>query len=184
MPDSGTHSEDWVAISRLLHTQGNRGELFGEILTDFPERFESLEKVTLSTPAGAFREFTVEYTRWHKKGIVFKLDGIESISEAETLVGSGILVDSAHLTPLTEGTYYQFELVGCQACSEAGQNLGIVVRVDDFGGNQLLVVQPETESEEEFWVPFSKEHILEVDCSGKRVTMRVPEDLARLNCKA
>lgn len=184
MPDSGTPSEDWVTISRLLHTQGNRGELFGEILSDFPERFESLERVTLSTPAGAFHEFAVEYTRWHKKGVVFKLDGVDSISEAETLVGGWILVDPAHLTPLSEGTYYQFELIGCQAFNEAGQNLGSIVRVDDFGGNQLLVIQPEAGSEEEFWVPFSKEHILKVDCSGKRVTMQVPEALVRLNRKA
>ncbi len=183
MPASGQGAEDWIVISRLQHTQGNRGELFGEILTDFPERFDSLEEVTLGNLAGHYLDYRVEYTRWHKKGIVFKFAGIDSISEAEALVGNQVLLDPTGLPPLEEGTYYQFDLIGCRAVDESGAFLGRVVRVDDFGGNQLLAIQPESKPEEEFWVPFSKEHVCKVECTRKEVTLRISQELIGLNRK-
>ena len=38
-------NEDLVAIAKTAKTRGLRGELVADILTDFPERFDGLERV-------------------------------------------------------------------------------------------------------------------------------------------
>lgn len=179
MQNSGSHSEDWVAIGRLSHTQGNHGELFGEILTDFPGRFDGLTAISILRPNNRVEDYPIESLWTHKDGIVFKFLGVDSISEAEKFVGGLLVVNRENLTPLTEGQFYHFDLVGSDALNEAGEGIGKIVRIDDFNGNQLLAV--EKNDSREFWVPFSKDFILHVDCRLKQVILRIPEELESLN---
>jgi 16S rRNA processing protein RimM len=46
--------EDWVHLARIRHPQGRKGEIFAELLTDFPEKFAVRKRLwLLSGPSGA-----------------------------------------------------------------------------------------------------------------------------------
>ncbi len=179
MLNSGTLPREWVAIGRLSHTQGNQGELFGEIQTDFPDRFTGLASISILLSGNRVENFLIEKIRNHKEGIVFKFSGVSTISDAEKLVGGLLVVAEDGLIPLDEGQYFHFQLTECQAVNMEGDSLGRILRIDDFGGNQLLVVQ--STGGEEFWVPFSKDFVKKVDVRQQRIILDVPEELRHLN---
>jgi 16S rRNA processing protein RimM len=50
-----TATEEWVWLALIRHTQGRKGEVFADILTDFPEKFSERKKLWLlrSSPSNA-----------------------------------------------------------------------------------------------------------------------------------
>jgi 16S rRNA processing protein RimM len=42
-----TTPEDWVWLAHIRHTQGRKGEVFADILTDFPEKFAERKRIWL-----------------------------------------------------------------------------------------------------------------------------------------
>jgi 16S rRNA processing protein RimM len=50
-----TATEEWVWLAIIRHTQGRKGEVFADILTDFPEKFSERKKLWLlrSSTSGA-----------------------------------------------------------------------------------------------------------------------------------
>src|ERR1700758_3895943 len=87
--------EGWVWLARIKRTQGRKGEVFAEILTDFPEKFTERRQLWLlresvaGGPAGSPSPRPIQLTNhWlHKGGVVFHFAGVDSISDAETLAG-------------------------------------------------------------------------------------------------
>jgi 16S rRNA processing protein RimM len=46
--------EDWVHLARIRHPQGRKGEVFAELLTDFPEKFAERKRLwLLAEPSSA-----------------------------------------------------------------------------------------------------------------------------------
>ena len=100
-------AEPWVWLARIRRTQGRKGEVFADILTDFPEKFAERKRLWLlrgtAPPAGtprpaavldadqaddaAAREVELVAHWQHKGGIVLHFAGVDSISDAEKLAG-------------------------------------------------------------------------------------------------
>src|ERR1035438_4213672 len=47
LPTETTVPEDWVWLARIRHPQGRKGEVFAELLTDFPEKFAERKRLWL-----------------------------------------------------------------------------------------------------------------------------------------
>src|ERR1700692_2076792 len=86
----------WVWLARVKRTQGRKGEVFAEILTDFPEKFAERRRLwLLPDDSGAHtagtnahpREMDLVHHWLHKGGIVLHFAGVDSISAAEELAG-------------------------------------------------------------------------------------------------
>ena len=56
----------------------------------------------------------------HKGGIVLHFDGIESITDAETLTGLGVAIPRSQRTALCEDQAYIGDLIGCTLVDLAG----------------------------------------------------------------
>jgi 16S rRNA processing protein RimM len=53
-PTDAPATEDWVHLARIRHPQGRKGELFADILTDFPEKFAERKQLwLLAEPSAA-----------------------------------------------------------------------------------------------------------------------------------
>ena len=48
-----TMPEDWVWLARIRHTQGRKGEVYADILTDFPEKFAERKRLWLLPDSAA-----------------------------------------------------------------------------------------------------------------------------------
>jgi len=91
-----TTPQDWVWLARIRHTQGRKGEVFADILTDFPEKFAERKRLWLLADSAAItarstaadvspREVELVNYWLHKGGIVLHFAGVDTISAAETL---------------------------------------------------------------------------------------------------
>src|SRR3954453_23790235 len=89
---STAESQEFITIARVVKTQGPHGEVAAELHTDFPEKFAERKKLFALEADGKRRELRLESHWLHKAFVVLKFAGVESIADAEALVGSEIQV--------------------------------------------------------------------------------------------
>jgi len=167
----------WVAVALLGKTRGNRGEVTALALSGKPERYQTLGEVYLfRADAASGERLEVEFTWFHQGVLVFKFRGVDSISDAERLVGAEVRVPIAERTPLDPGEYFQSELVGCQVIDRrTGEDLGRVEAWEDAGGAGLLAVEGGLS------IPFARSICVEIDPAARRIAVELPEGLKDLN---
>ncbi|MCU1254571.1 MAG: rRNA processing protein RimM [Candidatus Angelobacter sp.] len=192
-------SEDaeFVTIARVAKTQGRHGEVAATLLTDFPELFETRRKLfALSGTGGAKQSGTTEQSRrkldldehWFHKGmVVLKFAGVDSISDAEMLVGSEIQIPHSERAALGSDEFYVSDLIGCTVI-DSGREIGRVRDVQ-FGSGEapLLVIEGGLISggvvsgKKEYLVPFAAAYIEKIALEQKRLEMKLPEGLLELD---
>ncbi len=178
---------EWAWLARIRRTQGRKGEVFADILTDFPEKFAARRELWLlseSKPAAPAREVEL-IAHWpHKGGIVLHFAGIDSISAAETLAGLIVAIPREQRVALGEDETYIGDLIGCTLVDVAGSEPAVVGEIEDVdrtaGPVALLVVRAAGKAYE-ILVPFAKSYLRKVDLEARRVEMALPEGLIDLN---
>jgi 16S rRNA processing protein RimM len=181
---SDESGRDFVLLARLVRAQGRHGEVIADILTDFPERFSERTHVWLLAPHGeaAPREADIERHWFHKGRVVFKIAGVDSISDAAALSGWQVAVPREQRASLTDDVFYVADLIGCRVIDEAegGADLGAVLDVERGAGAALdtLVLKI---GEEELLIPFAKAYLVALDLNARVLRMRLPEGLTSIN---
>lgn len=195
-------SADWVWLARIRRPQGRKGEVFAELLTDFPDKFAQRRQLwllpsdksvgapgpshlgTRDTQSSDPQIRPVQLTNhWlHKGGVVLHFAGVDSISTAEALKGLIVAIPRARRTALPEDEAYISDLAGCTLVDVARRDpvpIGTIEDVDrSAGAAPLLVVRG---PRGEILVPFAKSYLRRIDLESKRVEMALPEGLVDLN---
>jgi 16S rRNA processing protein RimM len=192
-----TEDAEFVTIARVAKTQGRHGEVAATLLTDFPELFETRKKLfALGGTGNAKQSGTADVARrrldldehWFHKGmVVLKFAGVDSISDAETLVGSEIQVPRSERAALGSDEFYVSDLIGCTV-TDSGREIGRVKDVQ-FGSGEapLLVIEGGLISggvisgNKEYLVPFAAAYIEKIALEQKRLEMKLPEGLLELD---
>jgi len=174
-------NDEFVTLARVVKTQGRHGEVASEILSDIPNRFViGMKLLGLSRgPEGTRRELEVEELWLHKGLLVLKLAGVDSISEAQTLIGCELQVPRSQRSELQAGWHYVSELIGC-AVLDHGREIG---RIEDvqFGAGEapLLIVRDATCKLVE--IPFAEAFLDRMEIAQKKVRMKLPKGLLEVN---
>ena len=180
-----TEDSEFVTIARVSKTQGRHGEVAATLLTDFPELFETRKKLFAlggsgkqsGTAALARRALELDEHWFHKGMVVLKFAGVDSISDAETLVGSEIQIPSSERARLGNDEFYVSDLTGC-IVTDAGREIGRVKDVQFGSGEAPLLV---IEGEREYLVPFAAAYIQKIALEQKRLEMKLPEGMLELD---
>lgn len=106
------------------------------------------------------------------KGFLVDLDGIEDRSGAAALRGEGLVLDRRELDAPEEDEVYVDDLIGLVAVGDAGEMFGTVEETFETPAHEILVVRKE---DDVLYVPFTLEHVPEVDLGAGRVVVRPPE---------
>ncbi len=150
---------DFISIGRIVKNQGNKGELRVVPLTDFPERFQLLERVFLKQN-GDLLEKRIENLRYHKKFVILKLDGVNNIEEALGLKDSLVQIPGDEILELEEGHFYIDQLIGFNVITVENKYLGELTSIITTGGTDVYRVDGE---EKEYMIPAAKEIITQID---------------------
>lgn len=195
LPDRATLDRlaSWAWLARLRKPQGRKGEIFAEILTDFPEKFAERNKLwllpdevsgsrsRLQTQA-APRPVTLKHHWLHKDGIVLHFDGVDSITAAEELTGLIVAIPGAERATLSKDEVYVGDLIGCELVDVAGVEpmlVGTIGAVDRSAGPTPLIVLDSPGGE--VLIPFAKSYLRRIDLTARRVEMALPEGLVDVN---
>jgi 16S rRNA processing protein RimM len=188
-----TATEQWAWLAHIRRPQGRKGEVFAEILTDFPEKFTERRRLWLlpeaasgPRPAPAPREVELIAHWLHKGGVVLHFAGVDSITAAETLNGLIVAIPRTERALPGEDEVYVGDLIGCALVDVAGATeastapvVGEIVEVDRTAGPVALLVVRGLSGE--VLVPFAKDYLRKIDLESRRVEMALPEGLTDLN---
>ena len=172
---SATPEQQWVTLAILGKTRGNRGELTAVGFSK-PERYPGLKEVFLFKPGAAAGVLNAVESVWqHGERLIFKFAGVDSITDAERLVGSEVRLPLAERPEPEPGEFYQSDLVGCEVVEANGNVLGRVTGWQDGGGPQLLIVNGD------LLIPFVRAICVEIDPAARKIVVDLPEGLKDLN---
>ena len=120
----------------------------------------------------------IEFSRRQHGRLIVKLRGIDSISQAEELIGAELAISEKDLPKNAAGTFYTFHLKGCEVVAKDGETLGTVTDVLDSGGTPILKV---TGKGGEILIPFAEDYLRRMDVEQKRIEVDLPDGLRDLN---
>jgi 16S rRNA processing protein RimM len=139
--------------------------------------FEAGHRVTV-VQGGTSRLTEIEYFRKQHGRAVIKLKGIDSIDQAELLVGAELEIPAEDLPAPENDSFYTFELKGCRVTAVNGEELGTITEVLDWGAAPLLKLDS---GAGEILIPFAKAYLRTVDLPNRHIVVDLPEGLRDLN---
>ena len=158
----------YLAVGRVARPHGVRGELRVELLTEFPERLATRERVYVGPEQRAYQ---VAEVRLHQRVALMRLVGCENRDAAEALRGALVYVAVEEAVPLEQDEYYEHQIEGLEVHTEEGQRLGEVVEVFTApGANDVLVVHG---PRGELLIPVIEDVIVAVDIEAGHIVIRV-----------
>ncbi len=171
---------EFITLARVVKTQGRHGEVAAEVHSDVPDRFTvGMKLFALGKSQNARHELEVEDLWPHKGLVVLKFRGVDSMTDAEALIGSELQVPSAERARLDRGWNYVSDLVGCIVFDRA-REMG---RIEDvqFGAGEAPLLIIANSSGEKFDVPFAEAYLESVDIAQRQVRMNLPEGMLQIN---
>ena len=176
-PDS---NGDFITLARVVKTQGRIGEVAAEVHSDVPDRFSVGMKLSALAKSGdSRREIEIEELWPHKGLLVLKFFGIDSISDAEALIGSELQVPRADRAELEQGWNYVGDLVGC-VVFDHGSKIGQIEDIQFGAGEAPLLIVAGTNGSK-YDVPFAEAYLEAVDLKQKQVRMKLPQGMLEVN---
>jgi 16S rRNA processing protein RimM len=124
-----------VTLAVIIGAHGVTGEVRLKL---FGEGVDSLRRFRAFNDSG----LTLSKLRDDGKGgAIARFVEVTDRNAAEALRGTELTVPRSELPPLAEGEYYHAHLVGLAAVSDAGEPLGRVVSVENFGAGDVLDIE-------------------------------------------
>jgi 16S rRNA processing protein RimM len=161
-----------ICIARIGAAHGVRGAVKLWTFTEDPLAVMSYG--ALVTKDGA-RSFEVATAREAKGHLVATLKGIATREDAERLNGVELYIARDKLPATEQGEYYHADLIGLAAVNAAGESLGRVIAIHNFGAGDIIEIAPPHGAT--MLLPFTNAVVPTVDLGGGRVVIELPKEV-------
>jgi 16S rRNA processing protein RimM len=159
---------DRICVAQFGAAHGIRGEVRLRSFTEDPMAFNAYGP--LESEDGA-RRFTIEALRPAKDHFVAKVAGVADRNAAEKLTNVKLYVQRDRLPKIEDDdTFYHADLIGLEAVTPDGAELGKVTAVLNFGAGDLVEIKPEGGGEP-LMVPFTNAAVPEIDMAARRIVV-------------
>lgn len=133
-------TKDYLVAGRIVRPHGLRGEVVVEPEFDWIGRLRAGRPMFLGEDK---RRARVSALRAQGARYLVGIEGCTTRSQAEKLRGQIVHLRPADLTPLPDGVYYRWQLVGLAVETDDGQPLGELVEIFATGANDVYEVRLE-----------------------------------------
>jgi len=147
-----------IAVGRVAGAFGVRGEVRITAFTEEPlalARFRELKRQD-GSPG-----LTILSAREAKGGVIARCPGIETKEQADALRGLRLYIPRDALPEPDEDEFYLADLIGLSVVDPAGEAIGKVKSVQDFGAGDILEILPE-EGGPTWYLPFTRDAVPDV----------------------
>lgn len=172
--------DDLLLVGRVARAHGNRGQVIVNLDTDFAEERFAVGQTLLVGPEAGPEPRRIQEVRFHQGRPIVRLEGVDTMNDAEVLAGAELWMRAADLPPLPEGTYRHHELIGCEVRDRHDRAIGHVTGVDGPTERSRLVVAA---ADGEVLIPFVAGICVSVDPAARRIVVDPPEGLLDLNTR-
>jgi 16S rRNA processing protein RimM len=165
---------EYITVGRFGRPRGVSGEIYIHPATDDPERFRELSDLIV-VGEGERTKLYLESVAIIGDRPVVRIKGIDSREKAAKLTNRSIEIPGDLIRSLPEGSYYQFDLVGCAVIGTDGTEYGIVEEILFYPANDLYRIKSDRFGE--VLLPVVDRFVIEVDIDGRRIVIEPPEGL-------
>jgi 16S rRNA processing protein RimM len=156
-----------VCLGQLGAAHGIRGEVRLHSFTSDPAAIANYGP--LETEDG--RVFEITSLRPAKDHFVATLAGVGDRNAAERLANIKLYVPRDRLpVPEQADEFYHADLIGLAVVDRAGEKLGTVIAIHNFGAGDLIEVRPDAGGNTEL-VSFDETHVPAVDVAAGRIVV-------------
>ncbi len=166
---------DYIVVGRFGRPRGVFGEITITPATDDPHRFTDLDEFIIVDNDGGRRTARIEQASVIGGRPVVRIEGYDSREQAATLTGLSIEIPIEKARRLPEGSYYQFDLIGCRVVGVDGTEYGLVEEILFYPASDVYRVVSERFGEVLF--PAVDRFVSEVDIEKKIVIIDPPAGL-------
>lgn len=143
-------------------------------LSDDPDRINSLNNVVIILKNGEKKESIINKVSIIKGGFAVSLAHINSVTDAQQIVGGYIAVPENEVPELGKDTWYHYEIIGIEVFTTDGICLGKIEDILSTGSNDVYIVR---DNEREYLIPAIRDVIKEVDTKRRRMVITLVDGL-------
>ena len=166
---------DLVAVGRIVRGEGKDGTVKVRF---HPWIKEPFFKEIYIEREGECQVYKVERSNRAANSSFLKLDGVNSLEAAETLRGHEVMARPGDFPRPADGSYYDFELLGCRVETIDGQTVGTVTGLNEVGGLAFLSLNRAGRTLE---IPLVEAICRRIEIGKKLIIIDPPEGLLDLN---
>ncbi len=155
--------KDILRVGKIVNTHGLKGEVKVIPLTDDPKRYNDLEFVLID---GVERK--IQGVKYQKDRVIVKVEGINSIEEAEKYKNKYMEIPREYAVPLEEDSYYIADIIGCTVYDTDGKDLGKIFDVIQTKNNDVYWIK----KPKELLIPVLLEIVTDIDVENKKITIK------------
>lgn len=161
---------EYIEIGQIVNTNGLKGVVKVNPFTDDISKFEDLKYVYIQLK-NELKKVKIEQVRYNKNQVLLKLEGIDSIEEAEKYRNFYLKTEKESQEDLGKDTYYIVDLIGLDVYSDKNEYLGKIEDVFPTGSNDVYVVKDNLGKQ--ILIPAIADVVKEVDLKNKKMTINL-----------
>lgn len=160
--------ERFIQTGKIINTHGIRGEVKVQPWTDSPDFFSQIPCVYINSAP-----FKITAARTHKNFVLMKLEGIDTINDAEKLKNSVVYADRDDVR-LEENQYFIQDVIGFEVYdNRLSSTIGTIKSVMELPASNVFVIS----GENEVMVPAVAEFVRQIDYENRRVYVTTIEGM-------
>ncbi|MBM7835145.1 ribosome maturation factor RimM [Clostridium sardiniense] len=154
---------EFFRVGKIVNTHGLKGEVKVMATTSDVNNFKRYGTVFINGV-----ERTIEGVKFQKDRVILKIEGINSIDEAETYKTKIIEVPREREPELPEDTFYVTDLIGIHVFDTEGKDLGAIYDVIETKNNDVYWIR----EPKELLIPVLKTIVLDIDLDNEKIVIR------------
>ncbi len=166
--------EEYFEVGQIVNTSGLKGVIKVKPFTDDIQKFNNFKTIYISIKK-ELKEFKIQQVRFSKNMVFLKLEGIDTIEEAENYRNLYLKIKRDKNEKLEENSYYIVDIIGCTVYTDENKELGIITDVFSTGSNDVYVAKDKLGKQ--ILLPAIKQVIKNVDIENKTIIVHLLEGL-------
>lgn len=160
--------KQYLEIGQIVSTHGIKGEVRVNPWCDTPEFMKKFK--TLYFDANGNKAVEITACRPHGNVVIIKLDGIDTVEEAQKLRNKTLYMNRAD-AKLGKGDWFIQDLIGCTVydADDNEKTYGKLTDVAETGANDIWFIE---NNGKEYIIPAIKDVVINVDVENESVFIR------------
>jgi 16S rRNA processing protein RimM len=168
-----TH-DNYYLLGYIVRTHGTKGDITIHLDVDFPEDYQEMESVFVEIKGELVPYFVEDVNIQKQSKAIVRLEDVDTIEQAQALVGSSLFLPIEELEELGEGGFYYHQIQGYTVSDATLGELGEIKAIYTPNSQDLIAMEYQGS---EVLIPIVDDIVLSADHEKKLVLVNLPEGL-------
>lgn len=169
-----TSKDNCFFLGKIVKTNGLKGDLSVFLDVDDLNDYADLDSVFVERKRSLVPYF-IESIQIRNNGAVVHFEDVDTLEDAQDLVGSCLYLPLDVLPPLDGNRFYYHEVIGFEVEDINEGPLGVLREINDNSAQAVLCI--DHPSGKEVMIPLVDQFLVEVDREGRKLKVAAPEGL-------